>query len=104
MPPTPLQVGHHALSSKSPNIWLTDEIIGRKMEQNLSKDRILSEDLFFLFCFSSVFGTFMGRILSLDLFFCSLPDFGENMGRILSEDLFFFFALHLFLGKIWDEF
>ena len=52
--PPPLQVGHQALSSKSRNIWVKDEMIGRKM------------------------------------------------GRILSKDLFIF-ALHLILGKIWDE-
>ena len=29
------------------------------------------------------------------------PDIGRKMGRNLSEDLFF--ALHLILGKKWDE-
>ena len=41
MAPPPLQVGHQALSPKSPDIWVINEIIGRKMGQNLS------EDLFF---------------------------------------------------------
>ena len=47
------------------------------------------------------FGLEVGLKASEDLFFRSSPDFGEKMGRNLSEDLFF--ALHLILGKIWDE-
>ena len=55
----PLQVEHQALSSKSPNIWMTNRIIGRKMGRNLS------EDLFF--CSSPVLGEYMGRILSVTI-------------------------------------
>ena len=56
MPP-PLQVGHQALGSKSPDI-------GRKIGRNLS------EDLFF--CSSPDFGRKMGRNLSEDFFFFAL--------------------------------
>ena len=72
-PPPPLQVGHQALNPKSPDIWVMNEIIRRKMGRNLSED----------------------------LFFCSSPDFGRKIGRNLSEDLFF--ALHLISSEKLDE-
>ena len=48
----PVQVGHQALGSKSPDI-------GRKMERNLSEDHF--------FCFSPDFGRKMGRNLSVTI-------------------------------------
>ena len=72
-PPPPLQVGHQALGSKSPDC-------GRKMGRNLSEDFFL-----FYFCSSPDFGRKTGRNLSEDLFFfCSSPDFGRKMGQNLS--------------------
>ena len=73
-PPPPFASWASGLSSKSPNIWVKDEIIGRKMGRNVS------EDLFF-FCFSLVFGENMGRILSEDLFLlftCFWGKYGTN--------------------------
>ena len=51
-PPPPLQVGHQALGSKSPDI-------GRKMGRNMN------EDLFF--CSSPDFGRKMGQNLSVTI-------------------------------------
>ena len=59
--PPPLQVGHQALSPKSPDIWVMNEIVGRKMGRNLS------EDIFFLFCSSPDFGRKIGRNLSVTI-------------------------------------
>ena len=81
MPPLPLQVGHQALGSKSPDI-------GRKIGRNLSED--------FFFALHLILGEKWDEICVKTYFFififflfCSSPDFGRKMGRNLSEDLFF---------------
>ena len=69
MPPPPLQVGHKALGSKSPDF-------GRKMGRNLS------ENLFF--ALHLILGKKWDAIWVKTFFFCSSPDFGRKMGRNLS--------------------
>ena len=106
----PLQVGHQALGSKSPDIgrkW--DEIWVKTFfllftwfwAKNMTK---FEWSLFFFFCFQKwdeiwvktffflLFTWFWaknGTKFEWRPFSCSSPDFGRKMGRNLSEDLFF---------------
>ena len=89
-PPPPLQVGHQALGSKSPDI-------GRKMRRNLSKDLFLF--FFLVFALRLILGEKWDEIWVKTFFFALHVILGEKWDEIWVKTFFGFFflvfALHL---------